>query len=151
MYSICTEEGTWEKIITQLSYIGKIFLQSKPCSAPTIHDTKNLSPPTDKTICSLIIIISTPLNTVLILALNLREIQMAISLQIFIFVLCIFRSSHGKQILYNVMHFKKSLSLQVIPRDSCIKPVSIVIESFPWSDLMITPFISITLRDNHFS
>lgn len=88
---------------------------------------------------------------VLILALNLSEIQMETSLQIFIFVLCIFRSSLGKQILYSVMHFKKPLSLQVISRDSCIKPVSMVMESFPWSDLMITPFISMMLHDNNFS
>lgn len=54
--------------------------------------------------------ISTLLNMVLILALNVNEIQMEASLQIFGFVFYSFRSSHGKQILYNVMHFKKILS-----------------------------------------
>lgn len=53
--SICAVKGTWEKIITQLSYIGKILLLSKPPSASTIHVIKNLSPPTDKNICSLMI------------------------------------------------------------------------------------------------
>jgi len=95
--------------------------------------------------------ISTSLNMVLSLALTLSEIQLETPLQILIFVHCIFRYSHEKQILYNLMHFKKPLSLEVISRDSCIKPVSMVIESFPWSHLMITPFISITLHDNYFS
>lgn len=55
----------------------------------------------------------------------------------------------GNKILY-IMRFKKPLSLLVLSRDSCIKPVSVVIESFPWSDLMVTLFISITFHANHF-
>lgn len=48
MYSIYIEGDTWEKIITQLSYIGKTFLRLKSHSAPTIHDTKNLLLPQTK-------------------------------------------------------------------------------------------------------
>lgn len=84
VYSICALEGTWEKIITQLSYIGKIFLLSKPPSASTIHVIKNLSPPTDKKHMQFDNNdeISTLLNTVLSLVLNLSEIQIETTLQI---------------------------------------------------------------------
>lgn len=62
MYSIYSEEDTWEKITTQLSHIGKIFLQSKAHCSATIHNMKNLPFYTDKILYSLIIIMSFPLH-----------------------------------------------------------------------------------------
>lgn len=62
VYSIYSEEDTWEKITTQLSHIGKIFLQSKAHFSATIHNMKNLPPYADKILYSLIVIMSFPLH-----------------------------------------------------------------------------------------